>query len=45
MGMESQSTFKYFRDHSYKQNAEKRNPSKVSYQAYGPKELDSNIFK
>ncbi len=43
MGMES--TFKYFRDHSYKQNAEKRNPSKVSYQAYGLKELDSNFFK
>ncbi|MCU6720639.1 RHS repeat-associated core domain-containing protein [Porcipelethomonas ammoniilytica] len=45
MGMNSQSTFKYFRDNSYKQNAEERNPSKVSYQAYGPKELDSNIFK
>lgn len=45
MGMDSQSTFKYFRDNSYKQNAEERNPSKVSYQAYGPKELDSNIFK
>lgn len=45
MGMESQSTFKYFKNHSYKQIAEKRNPSKVSYQAYGPKEFNSSIFK
>ena len=45
MDMKDQHTFKYFRDHSYKEIAEKRNPSKVSYRAYGPKELNSSIFK
>ena len=37
MDLDHQPTFNYFKKHSYKNNSEDRNPSKVSYQFCGPK--------